>query len=65
MNALLAIDDRRVSYEDYGAGPVALLIHGSPGTAKAWARVGERLADRYRVITPDLPGYGQTTPQPS
>jgi pimeloyl-ACP methyl ester carboxylesterase len=60
----LAIDDRRLSYEDYGSGPVALLIHGSPGTAKAWARVGERLAARYRVIAPDLPGYGQTTPQP-
>jgi pimeloyl-ACP methyl ester carboxylesterase len=59
----LAIDDRRLSYEDYGSGPVALLIHGSPGTAKAWARVGERLADRYRVIAPDLPGYGLTTPQ--
>jgi len=60
----LEIDDRRLSYEDYGSGPVALLVHGSPGNAKAWARVGERLAARYRVIAPDLPGYGQTTPQP-
>ena len=60
----LAVDDRRLSYEDYGSGPVALLIHGSPGNAKAWARVGERLAKRYRVIALDLPGYGETTPQP-
>lgn len=60
----LPVDDRRLSYEDYGSGPVALLIHGSPGNAKAWARVGERLAGRYRVIAPDLPGYGETTPQP-
>lgn len=60
----LVIDDRRISFEDYGSGPVALLIHGSPGNAKAWARVGERLAGRYRVIALDLPGYGQTTPQP-
>lgn len=59
----LAIDDRRLSYEDYGAGPVALLVHGSPGNAKAWAPVGERLAGRYRVIALDLPGYGETTPQ--
>jgi pimeloyl-ACP methyl ester carboxylesterase len=60
----LAIDDRRLSYEDYGSGPVALLIHGSPGNARAWARVGERLAGRHRVIALDLPGYGETTPQP-
>jgi len=58
------IDDRRLSYEENGAGPVALLIHGSPGNAKAWARVGERLGNRFRVIAPDLPGYGETTRQP-
>ena len=26
--------------------------------------MGERLADRYRVVAPDLPGHGATTPQP-
>jgi pimeloyl-ACP methyl ester carboxylesterase len=61
----LALDDRRLSYEDYGSGPVALLIHGSPGSARAWARVGQRLAERYRVVAPDLPGYGESTPQPA
>jgi pimeloyl-ACP methyl ester carboxylesterase len=55
---------RTLSYESWGAGPVALLVHGSPGNARTWARVGERLAGRYRVIAPDLPGYGATTPQP-
>jgi pimeloyl-ACP methyl ester carboxylesterase len=59
----LVTDGRTVSYEEAGAGSVVLLLHGSPGNAKAWARVGERLADRYRVIAPDLPGYGETTPQ--
>ncbi len=33
---ILDRDGRKVSYEDYGAGPVALLIHGSPGNAKSW-----------------------------
>ena len=60
----LRLSDRTVSYEDYGSGPIALLIHGSPGNGKAWARVGERLSDRYRVIAPDLPGYGDTTALP-
>lgn len=53
-----------MSFEDYGSGPIALLIHGSPGNGKAWQRVGERLAARYRVIAPDLPGHGPTTPPP-
>ena len=33
----LRLSDRTVSYEDYGSGPIALLIHGSPGNGKAWA----------------------------
>lgn len=59
------VDEREVSYEDYGVGPVVLLIHGSPGNGKAWQRVGERLADRFRIVAPDLPGHGATTPQPA
>ncbi len=59
----LAIDDRVVSYEEYGAGPLVVLVHGSPGNGKAWSRVGEHLADRHRIVAPDLPGHGGTTPQ--
>jgi pimeloyl-ACP methyl ester carboxylesterase len=58
------VSDRTVSYEDYGSGPIVLLVHGSPGNGKAWSRVGERLSKRYRVIAPDLPGYGETTALP-
>lgn len=50
-----------VAYDDRGAGPVILLVHGSPGTSRAWAPVVERLAPRFRVIAPNLPGYGATT----
>src|SRR5262249_9490178 len=30
------------------------------GTSKAWQGVGERLSARFRVIAPNLPGYGDT-----
>lgn len=53
-----------VGYDDEGAGPVVMLIHGSPGTSRAWQAVGERLASRFRVIAPNLPGYGTTTRPP-
>jgi pimeloyl-ACP methyl ester carboxylesterase len=58
----LAVDAHVVSYEEYGAGPLVLLVHGSPGNGKAWSRVGEHLAERHRVVAPDLPGHGGTTP---
>jgi pimeloyl-ACP methyl ester carboxylesterase len=56
-------DGRALSYDDYGAGPIIVLIHGSPGTSKAWQGVAERLGERFRVIAPNLPGYGET-PRP-
>jgi pimeloyl-ACP methyl ester carboxylesterase len=40
---------------------VVVLVHGSPGTARAWQPVAERLAPRFRVVAPNLPGYGGTT----
>ena len=58
-------DGRKINYQDYGSGPVALLIHGSFGNAGSWERVGQQLASGYRIIAPDLPGYGETSPQPS
>jgi pimeloyl-ACP methyl ester carboxylesterase len=61
----LVVDDRLVSYEEQGAGPTVVLIHGSPGNGRAWQRIAERLAERHRVIAPDLPGHGGTTPAPA
>src|SRR5262249_4312755 len=54
-----------VSYDDYGTGPVVVLVHGSPATARAWQRVAERLSGQFRVVAPDLPGYGRTSAPPS
>ena len=43
-----------------GAGPVVLLLHGWPQTLAAWHRIAPALlAAGYRVVVPDLPGYGQ------
>lgn len=61
----LAVGARDViGYDDAGRGPVVMLIHGSPGTSRAWQPVGERLAARFRVVAPNLPGYGATTCPP-
>ena len=40
--------------------PVVLLLHGFPSSSFMFRELILRLADRYRVIAPDLPGFGFT-----
>lgn len=44
---------------DAGA-PVVLLLHGFPASSFMFRDLIPRLADQYRVIAPDLPGFGFT-----
>ena len=43
-----------------GAGSPFLFLHGIPGSAHAWSKVGEILVDHFRVIIPDLLGFGES-----
>jgi pimeloyl-ACP methyl ester carboxylesterase/membrane protein DedA with SNARE-associated domain len=43
--------------------PVVVLLHGSPGNAKDFNSLAPALAKNYRVIRPDLPGFGESTRQ--
>lgn len=48
-----------------GAGPPLVLLHGFPQTGHAWRHVAPKLAERFSVIVPDLPGYGASdAPKP-
>ena len=51
-----------VFYREAGApdAPVVLLLHGFPTSSFQYRELIPRLADRYRVIAPDLPGFGFT-----
>jgi pimeloyl-ACP methyl ester carboxylesterase len=55
-------DGVRVFYREAGPpdGPVVLLLHGFPASSFMYRHLIPRLADRYRVIAPDLPGFGFT-----
>ncbi|WP_113703618.1 alpha/beta fold hydrolase [Nonomuraea lactucae] len=44
-----------------GSGPAVLLLHGFPHTWQLWGEVMAGLSDRYRVIAPDLRGFGAST----
>lgn len=45
-------------------GPPLVLLHGWPQHWYAWRRVIPRLAERYRVICPDMRGLGWTEAPP-
>ncbi|WP_326667625.1 alpha/beta fold hydrolase [Streptomyces sp. NBC_01257] len=43
-----------------GDGPAVLLLHGFPHTWRLWSGIMGRLAGQYRVIAPDLRGFGDS-----
>jgi pimeloyl-ACP methyl ester carboxylesterase len=47
-----------------GEGDPIVLLHGFPQTGECWRAVAGRLAERHRVIVPDLPGFGRSGPPP-
>ena len=53
----------RVVFRDEGPrdGPVVLLLHGSPGSRHDFRALTRKLADRFRLIAPDLPGFGASS----
>ncbi|MDQ2584022.1 alpha/beta fold hydrolase [Saccharothrix yanglingensis] len=59
------------AYDDEGDGPPLLLVHGHPFDRSMWWPQLDHFRDRYRVVVPDLRGYGEaagasgTTPLPA
>jgi len=55
------LGDHRIVYSEGGKGEPVLLLHGFGASADNWNRFAARLIKHYRVIAPDLPGWGQST----
>ncbi|MFT4634339.1 MAG: pimeloyl-ACP methyl ester carboxylesterase [Arenicella sp.] len=55
-------DGGRIHYRDEGAsnGPALVLIHGTSASLHTWEPLINQLANRYRLISLDLPGHGLT-----
>lgn len=58
----IEVDGITVFYRESGPpnAPVVLLLHGFPASSFMYRELMPRLAGRYRVIAPDLPGFGFT-----
>jgi pimeloyl-ACP methyl ester carboxylesterase len=63
----VAVDGLDLFYREAGPAeaPVLLLLHGFPTSSHMFRQLMPLLADRYRVLAPDLPGFGFTTSPPA
>ena len=50
----------KLQYLTAGQGPAVLLLHGYAETSHMWRPLMPKLAARFRVIAPDLPGIGDS-----
>ncbi|HEY4450643.1 MAG TPA: alpha/beta hydrolase [Solirubrobacteraceae bacterium] len=57
-------DGARVAYREIGTGPALALLHSGLLSHKEWEPAVEQLADRFRVVLPDLPLHGDSEDRP-
>ena len=77
MNSVLPIEQRvdsdfplqeietegcKFTYRTKGEGPMLVLLHGIGSGSGSWFHQLHGLADRFRMVAWDAPGYGRTTP---
>jgi pimeloyl-ACP methyl ester carboxylesterase len=63
--AFADLPDRQVHFRHGGAGEIPLvMLHASPGSSKQLERLISAMATTRRVIAPDTPGNGDSTPLP-
>ncbi len=60
----VAVGDQRIRYLEGGNGETVLLVHGFGAEKDNWTRMAKHLTPHYRVIAPDLPGFGESSKDP-
>lgn len=61
----LSVDGVEIAYLDEGKGPAVIIGHCSSASHKEWLPLIETLKSEWRVLAPDLIGYGQSAPWPA
>jgi pimeloyl-ACP methyl ester carboxylesterase len=58
----IELDDVTLEVDDIGTGSPVMLLHGWPDSADLWRhQVPALVADHYRVLAPDLRGFGESS----
>ena len=63
----LNVDGLDIFYREAGPrdAPAVLLLHGFPSSSHMFRNLIPMLADKYHVVAPDFPGYGQSSAPPA
>ena len=56
-----SIPDFKIVYLEGGTGDTIIMLHGFGGNKDNWLRLAKHFTPNYRVIIPDLPGFGETS----
>jgi pimeloyl-ACP methyl ester carboxylesterase len=59
----VAVDGLEIFYREAGdpASPTLLLLHGFPTSSQMFRNLIPKLADRFHLVAPDYPGFGQSS----
>ena len=52
------VEGSSIAWGEMGSGCPLILLHGFQDSHRTWRRVAPLLAGHFRVLMPDLPGYG-------
>ena len=55
-----SVDGVKLHYLTAGQGPTVILLHGYTQTSRMWRPLIPRLAEKFTIIAPDLPGIGDS-----
>ncbi len=58
----ITVNSKSISYFERGAQVPVVFLHAGSGSGRQWNKIAEKLEDRFRVIAPDLWGFGSTDP---
>ena len=63
MHGTVVVDGLNIAYRKAGnsANPKLVLLHGFPASSHQYRNLVTALADRFHVIAPDYPGFGNST----
>ena len=58
------VDGLTIHHREVGEGQPMLFLHGFPQTGHCWRGMVERLGHRFRLLMPDVPGFGKSDRPP-